>query len=84
METQELMNEEVVEATEGTGCSKAVKGGVLAAITAGIITAGVLTYKKVVKPLVEKHKAKKANANKAEDPDAWKQELHEAATEEID
>ena len=85
MENQELMNEEVVEATEETtNGSKAGKVGLVAAIVGGCILAGGFIYKKAIKPLVDKAKAKKAEKQKVEDDDAWKDELHEMATENID
>ena len=85
MENQEIMNEEVVEATEETmNSNKAGKVGVIAAIVAGAVFAGGVAYKKVIKPMIVKAKAKKAEKQKVENPDAWKDELQEAVTDEIE
>lgn len=63
MEEQNIMNEEVVEATEEvvteTGSGKVFKVLVGAGIVAGVVGLGRLAYKRLIKPLVNKLKNKK-------------------------
>lgn len=83
MENQEIMKE-AVEATEVTTSNKAGKAGLAVAILGGIVLVGGVVYKAVIKPIFGKGKAKKAEAQNVEDPDAWKEELQEAVTDEIE
>lgn len=87
MENQEVMQDEamVVEAMEestNTGKNGGVIGLVLGGIAA-VVGAGVFAYNKWIKPK-KKGKVTTEEAVNEEDPDAWKETLQEAATEEID
>lgn len=62
MDTNEIMNNEVIETTEEivkTSSGKALKvaGGIGLAVIAGV--AGVVAYKYIVKPMVDKRKVEK-------------------------
>ena len=69
MENQEIINDEVIEATEDVmeaGLSKGFK------VTIGIglaVLAGGLTYKYAVKPMIDKIKAKREEQKTEEDCD---------------
>ena len=56
----EIMYEEEIMETEEVATSNTSKAVTFALIGAAIIGGGVLLHKKVVKPLIEKYKAKKA------------------------
>lgn len=60
MEDEIIINEEFEETTEEIEPTKSKPGFLtIAAVSVGVAAVGYLAYKKVVKPLVAKHKAKK-------------------------
>lgn len=66
MENNEIINDEVIETTTDlatTGLSKGFKVGLGVGLT---VLAGGVTYKYVIKPVVEKIKAKRAQKAEAE------------------
>ena len=66
MENNEIINDEVIEATTDlatTGLSKGFKINLGVGLT---VLAGVVTYKCVIKPVVKKIKAKRAQKAEAE------------------
>lgn len=60
MENNEIMvNEEVMETVEEVTSNAHGNGLVIAAVGAAVVGAGYLIGKKIVKPMIAKHKAKK-------------------------
>ena len=88
MENQEVMQDEamVVEAMdESTNTGK--NGGVIGLVLGGVavvVGAVVFAYNKWIKPKKSKDNVTTEETVNEEDPDAWKETLQEAATEEID
>lgn len=65
MENDVMMNEEVIEVTEELAEVESNKGLIALGVGAAVIV-GVIAYKKIVKPVVAKIKAKKADKEVAE------------------
>lgn len=59
MENEIINNEEVLETTEEIVAENSNKGLVAVAAIGATLIVGTLVYKKIVKPLIAKHKAKK-------------------------